>query len=418
VFPDLSVRRLSLSAFAASVVLFGVLGCSDDSDGSGPSAAGSAGAGAGAGAGNASGAGGAATGSGSGGASGGPSGGVSGSESGGQSGGGVDAGGSSNGGTSSGGSGGPGETGVRIDGRDLLVDGEPYQVRGVCWNPVPKGATHPGGLDFPGFAESDAELMQAAGINTIRTYEPLLDTAVLDSLLAAGIRVFNSVYPYGGDPANVVTERVNAVKAHPAIIGWIIGNEWNYNGLYVDLPHDEALARLNEAASLIRQADAARPIISVYGEVPPADVVDRMPDIDIWGINIYRGIGFGDLFSVWEARSDKPMFVSEYGADAYNSDLPGYDPESQALAVEALTQEILDHSAALTLDGVTLGGTIFEWADEWWKAENPSSQDVGGVAPGGGPYPDQTFNEEWWGLVDIERTPRPAYDALKDLYVP
>lgn len=330
----------------------------------------------------------------------------------------MTSGGASNGGETGGGSGGTGETGVRIDGRDLLIDGEPYHVRGVCWNPVPKGASHPAGLDFAGFAESDAALMQAAGINTVRTYEPLLDTAVLDTLFAAGIRVFNSVYPYGGDAASVVTERVNAVKAHPAIIGWIIGNEWNYNGLYVDLPHAEALARLNEAASLIRTADSAHPIVSVYGEMPPAEVVDGMPDVDIWGINIYRGIGFGDLFSVWESRSDKPMFVSEYGADAYNSDLPGYDPESQALAVETLTQEILDHSAARTADGVTLGGTIFEWADEWWKAENPATQDVGGVAPGGGPYPDQTFNEEWWGLVDIERSPRPAYDALKLLYVP
>jgi hypothetical protein len=308
--------------------------------------------------------------------------------------------------------------GIRIEGRRLVVDCVPYQVRGVCWNPVPRGATHPAGLDYDGLAPTDVPLMQAAGINTVRTYEALADRAVLDRLYQAGIRVLSTVYGYGGDAASVVTARVNAVKDHPAILGWVLGNEWNYNGLYTELPHAEALARINEAAALVKAADDTHPVITVYGELPTTATLDAMPDIDIWGINAYRGISFGDLFSTWESRSDKPMFLSEYGADAYNADLPGYDPDSQAEATRALTEELLENSAALTPDGVALGGTIFEWADEWWKAGNPNTQEAGGVAPGGGPYPDQTFNEEYWGVVDIDRMPRPAYDELEALYAP
>ncbi len=301
---------------------------------------------------------------------------------------------------------------ISLSGRQLLVDGDPLQLRGVCWNPVGRGDVHPSGIDFAAFAPGDIALMKAAGINAVRTYEPLLDVAVLDQFAAAEIYVLNSVYPYGGDPVQVVTERVEAVRDHPAILMWLLGNEWNYNGLYVGLSHEDSVQRIREATALVRAADSAHPVATVYGEVPSSETLAAV-DVDLWGINAYRGIGFTDLFDTFEARSAGPMFLSEYGADAYNALISDYDPDSQADATTALTQEILSHG------DIAIGGTIFEWADEWWKDESgsPDVQDVGGIAPGGGPHPDQTFNEEWWGIVDIDRNPRPAYDALKALYV-
>jgi hypothetical protein len=272
-------------------------------------------------------------------------------------------------------------------------------------------------LDFSGYVGIDAPLMAEAGINVVRTYEPITDVGVLDGLYEHGIYVVNSIYPWGGDPPSVVTERVNAVNNHPAVIMWALGNEWNYNGLYVDMPHADALSAINEAAALVKVADGSRPVATIYGELPDPDVIAAMPDIDVWGINSYRGISFGQLFSEWEARSDKPMLISEYGADAFNANIGAYDPDSQAEAVAALTQEIADNGSAFDA-GSCMGGTLFEWADEWWKDSEGSSrvQDQGGIAPGGGPYPDQTFNEEWWGIVDIDRQSRPAYDALSDVF--
>jgi hypothetical protein len=317
-----------------------------------------------------------------------------------------------------GGSGTSGSVGVTIRGKQLLVNGSPFRIRGVCWNPVPKGKTHPDGLDYPGLAPKDIPLMKAAHINVVRTYEPLTNIAVLDHLAAAGIYVLDSVYPYGGDAASVVTSRVNAVKNHPAVLMWVIGNEWNYNGLYVSMSAADSQSRINEVAGLIRVADPSHPIATVYGEVPARAVVEAMPNIDVWGINAYRGISFGDLFSKWSAVSNKPMFLSEFGADAYNATKGVYDPESQATATDALTREIAAQCTDTNANGTALGGTIFEWADEWWKDSNgkPDVHDVGGTAPGGGPYPDSTFNEEWWGIVDIDRVTRPAYDALKTVY--
>lgn len=308
--------------------------------------------------------------------------------------------------------------GVKLDGPRITVGGRAFHIRGVCWNPVPKGKSHPAGLDFAGAADRDIALMKQARVNVVRTYEPLTNLTVLDKLAAAGIYVLDSVYPYGGDAASVVTARVTPIRNHPAILMWLIGNEWNYNGLYVDLPQDQSIARLNEVATLLRAADPTHPIATVYGEVPTAQTIAALPNVDVWGINAYRGITFGDLFAVWSSRSQKPMFLAEYGADAYNATSNEYDPDSQAMAVRALTQELASHGAAFEPTGVTLGGAVFEWADEWWKdsAGSVDVHEVGGIAPGGGPYPDQTFNEEWFGLVDIDRQPRPAYDALKAVF--
>jgi hypothetical protein len=338
---------------------------------------------------------------------------------------GADGGAGTGGGAGEGSGGEPSSTGISIAGRELFIDGKPFRIRGVNWNPVPKGQTHPGGLDYEGFADQDIALMKAAGINAVRTYERLESRAVLDKLHAAGIYVFSTVYGWYEDAPSVVTARVNAVKDHPAILAWVIGNEWNYNRLYSQGNRDPALtiaetrAQLNDAAALIKAADDLHPVSTIYGELDGlADNYAAMPDIDLWGINTYRGISHGNLFTTWEGIGQKPMYLGEYGADAYDARGSGQvNVEAQATAVGALTQELIDNYAGANA-GVTLGGFVFEWSDEWWKAGQPNVQDTGGVAPGGGPYPDSTFNEEYWGIVDIDRNPRPAYDTLKALYDP
>ncbi len=301
----------------------------------------------------------------------------------------------------------------------LYAGGAPFTIQGVGWNPVPIGGVHPEDVNFAGSVVEDADLMRAAGINTVRTYVTITDRSVLDALYARGIYVLNTVYAWGGEPAEAARERVRAVADHPAIVMWLVGNEWNYNGLYVDLSHAESLQRIKEVIAVIRQEDPVHPIATVYGELPDKKTLAALPEVDAWGINSYRGLSFGALFETWSEHSSRPMFLAEYGADAWNASLPGEDQRAQADATRALAVEIADHAAAFKR-GPCLGGALFEWADEWWKDDqgDPKAHDVGGGAAGGGPHPDRVFNEEWWGLVQIDRTPRLAYQALVTLWGP
>lgn len=122
---------------------------------------------------------------------------------------------------------------IQVVGKQILVDGTPLHLKGVAWNPVPKGGAHPADLDFSSAVEEDAKLMKKMGINAVRTYEPITDKQVLDILWGQGIWVVNSVYNWGGADADSAAAPVKATKDHPAILMWTIGNEWNYNGLYV-----------------------------------------------------------------------------------------------------------------------------------------------------------------------------------------
>lgn len=314
---------------------------------------------------------------------------------------------------------GPGSC-VRAVGRQLFVNGQLFHIKGVSWNPVGWGQVHPQGLDFVGFADRDIPLMQAAGINCVRTYEPIMDRGVLDKLHAAGIYVINTVYPWGGADASVGANRVEQIKDHPAILMWLVGNEWNYNQLYVNNGDVSwARARVRDVAQRIKAVDTNHPVATSYGHTPDQATIDALPEIDVWGVNIYTGLQFAGLFDEYRRRSRKPLFISEYGADAYNANIGSVDLAAQAEATRVLTEIIFDNASKDNPTNLLIGGTIFAWADEWHKyvGGSPQVQEVhGSSVPGGGPHPDSQFNEEWWGIVDIDRNPRPAYEALKQIY--
>ncbi len=312
---------------------------------------------------------------------------------------------------------------VKIVGRQLWINEQPFAMQAICWNPVRKGQAHPDGLMFRNpsdedlrIIERDFQMMKSIGVNTLRTYEPILDERVLRLVDHYELYMIVPALNYYATPFADIESRVRLLKDHPRTLLWEIGNEWNYNQFYSQpqnpIGFEGARDLVQRAAQFVRQIDQRLPISTVYGELPDAALVDSLRDIDIWAINVYSGLSFGKRFEQWLSISSKPLYIGEYGADAINRTT--VDESAQELAVVKLSQEISRNLSARDSTKILIGGSLFEWSDEWWKDPNGrlDQQDIGGIAPGGGPYPDQVFNEEYWGIVDIDRHPRKAYEAL------
>ena len=64
------------------------------------------------------------------------------------------------------------------------------------------------------------------------------------------------------------------------------------------------------------------------------------------------------------------------------------------------------------------GIIIFSFTDGLWKAGNPNQQDIGGWAPNssGVPY-DGAPNEEYWGIVDIDRNKKETFEVIKEKFL-
>jgi len=228
-----------------------------------------------------------------------------------------------------------------------------------------------------------------------------------------------------------VRSMIEEYKDEPYVYFWVLGNENNY-GVANNSPQNPAAYYqfVNRAAQLIKSLDPhGRPVAICNGDTLFLDIlVKHTPDVDIYGANAYRGDhGFGDSF--WRDLSDvwgKPVFITEYGCPSYHHRRSL--EESEVLQANYHRGNWLDieyNAGGSPGVGNAIGGTIFEWMDEWWKAGPPpqynaSIQDI--VGQFGGPFPDGWSYEEWFGLIsqgDGKHSPfmrqlRKSYFLYKD----
>lgn len=305
---------------------------------------------------------------------------------------------------------------ISVAGRELLVNQEPYVIKGICYHPVPKNSSE---RDFANLPE-DLALMRELGINTIRVYEPIVDKAVLDEIARADMKVIIGFGYDQNDDYDIVSgtylDYVNKFKNHEAILMWELGNEYNYHPEWFEDDIKNWYQAMNAAAMKVKEVDVNHPITTAHGELPDELALKMCPNIDVWGMNVYRWDDPTDIFNQWKAISKKPMYLSEAGGDSYMTiTKSGYEKGENQKAQADANKKILD-AVFENLDS-TLGVTLFSFTDGWWKAGEDDKQNPGGWAPNssGVPY-DGTPNEEYWGVVDLERNKKETFEVIKTKY--
>ncbi len=338
---------------------------------------------------------------------------------------------------------------------ELIVDGKPYVIKGITYAPTKIGQSpdegtlgnwmeedfnQNGKIDGPydAFVDKnknnlqdadepavgDFKLMQEMGVNTIRLYHhPLkVDKELLRELYNDyGIRVimgdFLGKYAIGsGAPwipgtdynnqeqkkkmIETVTNMVLEFKDEPYILFWLLGNENVYGyACNADKEPDAFFKFANDAARIIKSIDPEHPVAICSGDTLYLDKFGKLtPDIDIFGTNAYRGeYGFGRLWKGAREETGKPVFITEFGCPAYaEGKIPGDIEEMQADYHKGSWEDIENNIAFKGGAGNSIGGVVFEWLDEWWKAYEPKVHDTKGLWAG--PFPDGFMHEEWLGV--------------------
>ena len=276
---------------------------------------------------------------------------------------------------------------IYVEDRKLYVDNTEYRINGICY------ARGEGNGENSGFSYTDdIPLLVEANINTIRTYSAITNIAELNAFHDAGIKIIMSLNE------NSYTWYVNQYKDHPAILMWEFGNEFNYHPEWFGNNIQNWYDKLEECAATVKSLDPNHPVSTGHGEVPSQQALNSCPSVDVWGMNVYRWTDSASAIDDLAALTDKAIYISEAGADSFYSNNGLENQQLQATATQIILNSILEKS------DLSIGVTLFEFCDEWWKAGNPNQQDAGGF-PNSIPY-DSFANEEYWGIVTRDRIPK------------
>ncbi len=360
------------------------------------------------------------------------------------------------------------------NGWKLQVNGEDFYVKGIVWGYTPIGENYSYNLwghpdeYVQDVLDYECNLMKNAGINTIRSFGLIPPKWVAYIYEEHGIMtVVNHLmgrygYNVGGawkpqtDYSDELTrktliadivEMVKEYKDTPGVIMFALGNESNY-GLewssfeIEDLPtgeqHKEKAKFLyslfNDVIRESKKVDSNHPYTIVNGDVQYLDLIkEHCTELDILGVNSYRGISFTDMWEDVDKNLDLPVMLTEFGSDGFNARENREEQEGQAVIIKGNWQEIYNKSYGKDEEGNAIGGCLFEWRDEWWKylqTENLSTQDRTASWGNGGYAFDyvqgrNNMNEEWFGICRLsgpnadgvyQAEPRMAYDVLADIW--
>jgi hypothetical protein len=364
-------------------------------------------------------------------------------------------------------------------GYQILCDDRPRWLKGFCYSPVPIGgsfAWEPYGDFFIRYWQNiyarDLNQMRDMGVNSLRLYTtkpyvtpddpesgPVDHTDFLNTAFGLGINIW-AVYPinnsaFGNTALMGTTEAGTKLMCqemanHPAVTGFIIGNELNSQA---NIDNSAWWTWMNKLGGIAKEAAPHKLTMQCFSDDGMASPQaareptkgNGMNSIDVFGINAYRGkYSFDGLFEQYKGVCTKPLLITEFGCPASKHDpdepYPAGKPvelpdraNAQQDYIAAKWKEIVAHNANAPVGAalVCAGGYVFGWCDEWWKQQGPVYEHKGSTARAA-TFPGGWHDEEWFGINAVavdnrspkdpnpnkpdKLTPRSAYDYLKDAW--
>lgn len=357
----------------------------------------------------------------------------------------------------------------------LKVNGNDLMINGMNWDYFPIGTNYSYNLwdkkdsIIQQALDYEMKLLKNMGVNAIRVYTGipkkwieyiytnygiytmLNHTFGRYGLTLKGAWVPNTEYADAGTRELLLKEVKQLAAEYKDTRGlllFLLGNENNYGLVWQgaetkDIPvadrkstkQKRALYKLfNEAALAIKTKDNAHPVALCNGDLQYLDLIaQECAAVDILGINVYRGISFGNVFERVKKEYGKPLLFTEFGADAFNTISQKENQQPQAYILKENWKEIYANAAGMGKTGNCIGGFTFQFSDGWWKFEQTKNLDIHDAnaswVNGGYGFDfvkgKNNMNEEWFGIcakgpADSKGLyplfPRTAYYTLKEVH--
>ena len=299
----------------------------------------------------------------------------------------------------------------------LLVDGKPFYMRGVAYNPAHDWRDGNTPLTRQQL-EHDFKAIKEMGANTLRRYGPgFYDRNILNIAKEYDLKVlygfnFDPKKDYACDTLQLleyrkqVIDQVLRYRDYPAVLGWVLGNEtWGllkqqFGAPYLTVVRRNYLRMIEHLAQEIHKLDPNHPVFTCMehagyqlGAELTALRLDA-PSLDAVGINsYYKPLISAVHETVQKMAPERPYFVSEFGPNGY------WDKDYNLLAEGRLHEQSELEKAdwyqrqwlayILPYRGDNLGGVAYCWSDRYEGSET------------------------WFGLTDFKGRRKPSYYSLK-----
>lgn len=291
------------------------------------------------------------------------------------------------------------------EGYRIFLNGEPFYVKGA------------------GVFNGDIEALPKHGANSFRTWSTENGKEVLDQAQALGLKVMMGIwvglerhgFDYNDEQAvkqqlENIREQVLALKDHPALMIWGVGNEMNHHS-----KNPKVWDAVNDISKMIHEIDPNHLTTTPLAGIEKKDVAlvaSRATDLDFLSVQVYAAIDV--LPKLIKASGyEGPMLVTEWGATGYwevgktewGAPLENHSSLKADLYLSRYQQSILAQSQQVMGSFVFLWGQKQERTPTWFGMFLPDGRETESV---------DMMQYAWTGEWPKNRTPRLHDFTLED----